>query len=279
MRFGGPLFAKVTNPDEWVAALRAKGYTAAYCPCSPQEVDATLAAYANAARAAGIVMAEVGAWSNPMSPDEAKRKEAVRLCQERLALADRIGARCCVNISGSRGQRWDGPDPANYAPETFDAVVGMVREIIDAVHPTRTFYTLETMPWMLPDSTESYERLLKAIDRPAFAVHFDPVNLICSPARYYGSGALIREFMARLGPRIRSCHAKDIILAERLTTHLDETRPGTGGLDYRAFLTGLAGLEPEVPLLMEHLPAEADYDLAAVYIRGVATEVGVKLAP
>jgi hypothetical protein len=30
-------------------------------------------------------------------------------------------------------------------------VVAVVRDIMDAVKPTRAFYTLETMPWMYPD--------------------------------------------------------------------------------------------------------------------------------
>ena len=73
-------------------------------------------------------------------------------------MADEIGARCCVNIAGSRGAKWDGPHPADLTPETFDLIVQSVREIIDAVKPTRAFYTLETMPWMYPDSADSYLR-------------------------------------------------------------------------------------------------------------------------
>jgi len=277
MRLGGPLFAKSATPDEWLAALRAKGYTAAFCPCGPKDGDATLAAYAAAAQRAGVIIAEVGAWSNPLSRDEKTRHAALALCQERLALAERIGARCCVNIAGSRGTRWDGPHPDNYTADTFDLIVETVRAIIDAVKPTRTFYTLETMPWMLPDSTESYRLLLRAIERAAFAVHFDPVNLICSPQRYCATGELIREFIARLGPHIRSCHAKDIVLADKLTTHLDEARPGLGGLDFRTFLRELARLDPDMPLLLEHLKTEEEYDLAAAHIRTVAAEVGVGL--
>ncbi len=224
-----------------------------------------------------MVIAEVGAWSNPLSRDEAERAAALEKCKNRLALADRVGARCCVNISGSRGMRWDGPDPANLTPETFDMVVASVREIIDAVKPSRTFYTLETMPWMFPDSVESYARLLAAVDRERFAVHFDPVNLICSPQRYAQSGAMIREFVEKLGPHIRSCHAKDVLLAGKLTVHLDEVRPGLGALDYRAFLGALSGLDPDTPLMLEHLPNEAEYDLAAAHLRRVAEEVGVPL--
>ena len=69
-----------------------------------------MAAYVRAAREADIVIAEVGAWSNPISPDEGTRQQAIRHCQEQLALADRVGARCCVNIAGSRSPDWAGPD-------------------------------------------------------------------------------------------------------------------------------------------------------------------------
>jgi sugar phosphate isomerase/epimerase len=161
--------------------------------------------------------------------------------------------------------------------ETFDLIVQTVREIIDAVQPKRTFYTLETMPWMYPDSADSYLELIRAIDRERFAVHLDVVNLICSPQRFFGNAALIGECVAKLGPQIKSCHAKDIALADRLTVHLDEVRPGLGGLDYRTLLLELNGLDPDLPLMLEHLPTEQEYGEAAGFVRTVAREVGVEL--
>ena len=269
MRLGGPIFGDTSTPELWVTAVRSQGYRAAYCPIDAAADDARVRAYAEAAAEADIVIAEVGAWSNPLSLNAHTRRDAIALCQKQLGLADRIGARCCVNIAGSRGEQWDGPHPDNLTPETFDLIVETVREIIDVVQPTRTFYTLETMPWAYPDDANSYLELIKAIDRPAFAVHFDPVNLISSPQRYYGNKAFLRECFAKLGPWIKSCHAKDILLAPRLTVHLDEVRPGLGHLDYAAFLSELRLLDAEIPLLLEHLPESAEYVLAAEYIRSV----------
>ena len=277
MRLGGPVFGETSSPESWIALVRAKGWRAAFCPLTPQADDAAVQDYARAAAEAGVVIAEVGAWSNPLSGDETERAAALAKCKRGLALAERVGARCCVNISGSRGIKWDGPDPANLTPETFDMIVASVREIIDAVRPSRTFYTLETMPWTYPDSVESYARLLAAVDRERFAVHFDPVNLVCSPQLYHNNGAMIREFVEKLGPRIRSCHAKDILLAEKLTVHLDEVRPGLGALDYRAYFQALNALDPDTPLMLEPLPDEAEDDLAAAHLRGVAGEAGVPL--
>lgn len=271
MRLGGPLLEPYAGPDEWIAALRKRGYAAAYCPVDEKASDDLVQAYERAAVGAGIVIAEVGAWSNPISPDETIRREAIQLCKERLALADRIGARCCVNVPGSRSTaHWYGPHADHYGKETFDLIVDTVRQIVDAVKPRRAFYTLEAMAWIPPDSADSYLALLAAIDRPQCAVHFDPVNIIWSPQRFYQNGAVIREFVAKLGPRIKSCHAKDIALSNDLTVHLDEVRPGLGNLDYRVFLQELKTLDTDTPLMLEHLKGEEEYRLAAEYIRGLA---------
>lgn len=278
MRLGGPVFDKFETPEQWISALRTLGYRAAYCPVGSNVDDATVRAFEDAAKAEGIVIAEVGAWSNPMGPDETARNTALDHCQRQLALADRIGALCCVNIAGSRGTQWDGPDPANLTPETFDLIVETVRKIIDAVKPARTYYALETMPWMYPDSPESYVQLIKAIDRAQFAAHLDPVNLVCSPQRYYGNAALIRECFAAFGSHIKSCHGKDIILRPALTTHLDEIRPGLGGLDYPVYLQEIEKLGTDTPLMLEHLEKPEDYTEAATHVRNAAQKTGIPLS-
>lgn len=277
MRLGGPVFKEFADPHAWAREVAKLGYRAAYCPVELNADDGAVRAYAQAAERADIVIAEVGAWCNPLSTDERTRAEALAKCTSALLMADKIGARCAVNIAGSRGAKWDGPEKRNLTSETFDMIVHCVRDIIDAVRPTHAWYTLETMPWIYPDSADSYLRLLKAIDRKAFAVHFDPVNLVSSPQRYFENGSLIRDFFARLGPYIRSCHAKDILLGTNLTVHLDEVRLGTGGLDYGVFLREAAKLEGDTPVMLEHLPKEQDYRLAAEHIRAVAREEGVAL--
>ncbi|MFH0930996.1 MAG: TIM barrel protein [Candidatus Zixiibacteriota bacterium] len=275
MRLGGPIYDNCNTPEGWVETIRRCGYTAAFCPTV--RAKEALKTYCKVAIRAGIVIAETGAWSNPLSKDAEEKKKALLYCQEQLLLADEIGARCCVNISGSRGKQWDGHDPKNFTKETFDLIVETVREIIDAVKPKRSFYTLETMPWMYPNSAKSYLALIKAVDRKSFAVHFDPVNLINSPEKYYATGKLIRDFVAKLGPYIRSCHAKDISLSGKLTVHLDEVRPGLGNLDYATYLTEIEKLDPDTSLMLEHLSTTEEYVLAADFIRQKAQEVGVHL--
>ncbi len=277
MRLGGPLFHPYHSPEEWVAVVQRYRYRAVYCPVDGSASLETIRQYEIAAQQADLIIAEVGAWSNPLSPDEQERQKALTLCKQALALADEIGALCAVNISGSRGEKWDGPDPRNLTAETFEMIVLTVRDILDSVKPRRAYYTLEPMPWMYPDSVDHYLDLIRAIDRPMFGVHLDPVNLINSPQRYFENARLLQDCFERLGPWIKSCHAKDIVLRPHLTTHLDEVRPGLGGLDYRVFLREASRLPQDVPLMLEHMTEESDYLLAAQYIRQIASEEGLPL--
>jgi sugar phosphate isomerase/epimerase len=133
------------------------------------------------------------------------------------------------------------------------------------------------MPWSYPDSVDSYLKLIKAIDRKQFGVHLDPMNLVTSPQIYYRNGEMIRDCFRRLGPQIRSCHAKDITLREdNSTPQFDEIVAGKGNLDYTTFLTELAKLK-DVPLMLEHLNSAEEYYQAAAYIRSVGKSVNIAL--
>ncbi len=278
MRLGGPVLQPTDSPEAWVEALRRRGYRAAFCPVGADADAATVNAYVSAAAAADIVIAEVGAWSNPLSDDPAERAAALDKCRRQLDLADRVGARCCVNIAGSRNpEKWDGSHPDNLTEETFERIVQSVREIVDSVQPTRTFYTLETMPWIEPISPDGYLDLIRAVDRERFAVHLDPVNIINCPERLYRNGALIRDCFDKLGPYIKGCHAKDVHQTGHFLFHVEETRIGTGVLDYHEFMRGVARLAPDTPVLLEHLKSEEDYAAAAAHVRRVAAEEGIEL--
>jgi sugar phosphate isomerase/epimerase len=278
IRLGGPVFEKYNSPEEWIASLKKLGYRAAYCPVSPGADFNLIKAYQTAAAKNDIVIAEVGAWSNPIDPDKKTADEAIQKCIDSLVLADQIGANCCVNISGSRNlKNWAGPHNDNLIEATFDLIVETTRKIIDAVKPTHTWFALEAMPWAYPDSADSYLRLIKAIDRERFGVHIDPVNLVTSPQIYFRNGEMIRDCFKKLGPNIRSCHAKDITLREdNYIPQLDEIIAGKGNLDYPVYLTELAKLK-EVPLMMEHLATAEEYVLAAEYIRSVGKSMNIEL--
>lgn len=276
MRLGGPVFADHDAPDEWIEALDDRGYGAAYCPVAPDADPETVRAYREAAADADVVIAEVGAWGlNPVSPDPDERAAAIADCARHLELADAVGANCAVSVAGSRGDSWVAPHPENFDERTFELVVESVREIVDTAAPDSASYTLEAMPAMVPDSVESYRRLLDAVDRDAFAVHFDPVNLVGSPRSYADTADLVERFVDEFGDAIQCVHLKDVAMGSDPLVHLSEVPPGEGGLDYRALLRALDDLDDDLPIMLEHLDGPEAYERAAAHVRRVADDVGV----
>lgn len=266
------------DPYAFARAHRDYGYGAAYVPEVRLDDRERLRAIEQAFTAEDVVLAEIGIWRNLVSPDDAVRKANLAYAVERLAIADAVGAGCAVSYIGSFRAGTDyGPAAENMGPEAFDASVETVRYLLDTVQPRRAKFALEMMQYSLPDSIDSYVELIRAIDRPMFGAHFDPVNLIMTPRVYFDNGALIRACFDKLGQWVVSCHAKDITLHHQAALHLDEVQIGEGVLDYRTYLGELARMPREVPLMLEHLKGE-EYAVARDRIFAVGAAIGVDFA-
>ena len=277
IRLGGPVFGKHDDPRELARAHRALGYSAAYCPEVKIEEARRIRAIEDAFKAETVVISEGGAWVNLLDPDGDKRSKNFDYVASRLALADAVGAICCVDIAGSYNPTvWYGPHPKNLSREFFDATVENCRKLLDQVKPKRTKFCIEMMSSSVPDSADSYVRLIQAVDRKAFGVHIDVCNIISSPERFYNPGAFIRETISKLAPWILSCHAKDLEWRPEMNLHFVEVIPGRGSVDYRAYLEAVAALPHETPLMLEHLSKAEEYTEGTAYIRKVATEAGVE---
>jgi sugar phosphate isomerase/epimerase len=245
MRLGGPIFKKVSSFEEEVALHKKLGFGAAYCkyiegPAQREEYK----------------QAEFGAYGlNILDTDKTLRQKNIDEICKRLEHADEMGARCCVIHGGSfETGGWGNANPLNMSEKSFAETVAIVQGILDKVKPAITRLVMETESYLLPDSPEVYARLIEAIDRPGFAVHLDPVNIIASPRRYYYNGQFIKRCFALLGPWIVSCHAKDLNMPPKhATVQIDETYIGNGVLDYDTYLKEIDKLKPPPTLMIEHL--------------------------
>jgi sugar phosphate isomerase/epimerase len=276
IRLGAPVFNAPADPDELALAHRQLGYRAAYCPSIPltdaERIRDTEQAFARH----DVAIAEVGRWVNLMDADAGRREANLKTVTEGLALADAVNARCCVDIAGSLNPDvWYGPDARNVSCEFFDAAVENARKIIDAVQPKRARFAYEMMGWALPDSADTCLQMLKAVDRQAFAVHLDPCNLVNSPRRFYHNAALINECFDKLGPHIVSCHAKDLRWNVEMNVHFQEVTLGEGQLDYVTYLQRLARLPGDVPLMVEHMKGEKEYNQSREHLFKLAREIGI----
>jgi sugar phosphate isomerase/epimerase len=276
LRLGGPIFLDSEDPGELAREHRRLGYRAAYAPKVELKDKDRIKAIIEEFAAQDVALAEVGAWVNMLDPDLEKRRKNMSYVQERLALAEELGTRCCVDIAGSYDPKvWYGPNPKNISQEFIDATVENCRKLIDAVSPKRTKFSIEMMPFNFPSGPDDYLKLLRGVDRKAFAVHLDVCNVMNSPERMYHNGAVIRECFRKLGPRIASCHAKDLNWEDYVQVCLREVIPGRGQIDYKAYLSELAKLPVDAPLMLEHLRTAEEYAEGRSYIQGVARELGL----
>jgi sugar phosphate isomerase/epimerase len=277
MRLGGPVFIKSADPAAQAQAHRDLGYRAAYAPNDLTVADRErVAAIVREFGRRDVAIAEVGAWKNMLDPDAEKRRANLTYVTERLALAEALGARNCVDIAGSFNPKvWFGQDPKNLSAAFFDATVENCRKVIDGVKPVRAKFTIEMMPWSLPGTPADYLKLIRAVDRKAFGVHMDVCNTMSSPERLYNNAAVIEECFRMLGRWIVSCHAKDLQWGPGYQVNIQEVIPGTGVIDYKTYLRELSRLPVDAPLMLEHLHGEEEYTKGRRYIQGVAKSLGL----
>lgn len=280
IRLGGPVFLKSEDPDDLAREYRRLGYSAATCPKATADDTARVGAIVKAFAAHDVVIAEVGAWVNMLDPDSEKRRKNLKYVTDRLALAEAVGARCCVDIAGSYHPTvWYGLSPKNYTQTAFDATVENCRSVIDAIKPTRTKFSIEMQVGLQPQGLDGYVKLIKAVDRKSFGVHLDVCNGIDSPDVFYRNGDYIRECFRKLGPWVLSCHAKDLAwVPDGYNLHFAEVIPGRGEVDYRVYLSELAKMPVETPLILEHLKDAEQYEEGKKHILKVGAELGLSFA-
>ena len=259
MRLGTSSPLNHNSPEEWAQNQVKLGCSTVVFPLSCNDDEKKIIAYKDAADKAGITIAEVGIWRNALAADPDERKANMDYCVNQLRLADFLNARCAVNVAGSFGPRWDGGYKANFTDEAWKKTVAMVQEIIDRATVKNTYFTLEPMPWMVPTGPREYLRLIEAVDRDRFAIHMDIINMISSAERYFHAEEFIDECALLLGKQIRSCHIKDVHMDERYTIRLEECGPGDGEFPLRYYVEKMNELDPDMPVILEHLNTDEQY--------------------
>ena len=279
MRLGAPVFIKTNDPEAYVAEHARKGYRAANCPGWISAEDSVLCGdFRRALERHDVVLAEVGIWRNVLSKNPEEAKAALDYSIHRLATAEELGARCAVNIVGSWCEEyWAGPHEAHYTDDFFNAAVEAARFVIDAVKPKRTRMSFEIMPYQFIDSAEEYMRFLRALDRDAAGIHYDPANSISNPRLLYYNTEFFQRELKILGNAIVSIHLKDLRLnPKEFTVNIQEVIIGKGSINYVNLLRLIDMLPSDTPGMLEHLEGEAQYDEAASTLRMFAAKAGVR---
>ena len=267
MRLGVSSSLTVSSPKEWAKAHSDLGLKSVVFPLNCEAPDSLVDEYVQAAKEYDLLIAEVGIWRNGLSKDQAERKKNIDYSIGQLRLADRIGAKCCVNVAGTTGPIWDGGYKENFSKELWDETVKTVRTIIDAVNPTNTYFSLEPMPWMIPTGPEEYLKLIEDVDRERFAVHMDIINMINCPDRYFFHDDFLDKTFGLLKDKIRSCHLKDILLLDDFTFQLRECACGEGTFNLEKYTSLATDIDPDMPMIIEHLNSDEEYVKSVKYVQ------------
>ena len=269
MRLGTSSPLEHNSPEEWAENQVRLGCRCVNFPLNFNDPEDMIIRYRDEASKHDLLIAEVGIWRNALSPDSAERKKNMDYCIRQLRLADFLGARCAVNVAGAFGQRWDGHYKENFSANAWKETVRMVREIIDTADVKNTYFTLEPMPWMIPTGPDEYLKLIEMVDRERFAVHMDIINMTNSAERYFNAEEFIDEVTEKLGNRIRSCHIKDVHLKEEYTFQLEECAPGKGEFPLRYYVQKMSSIDPDMPVILEHLNTDEEYIRYMGYLKEV----------
>ncbi len=85
--------------------------------------------------------------------------------------------------------------------------VDSIQHIIDEANPVNTKFSIEPMPWMIPTGPDEYLRLIGDVDREAFGVHMDLINMVNCPQRYFFAEEFMEEcFFEAEGKDIKLPH-------------------------------------------------------------------------
>lgn len=276
MRIGLSSPLRHETPQEWAAQMVELGCKAIVFPLDYTAPENLIADYVDAAKMHDLTIAEVGIWRNVFAIDRNEREEARKRAVGQLRLADQIGAECCVNVAGTfGGPVWDGGYKENYSREAWDLIVSYTQGLLDEVKPVRTKYSIEPMPWMYPTSPDECLKLLSEVDRQAFGIHLDVVNMINTPERYFFSDDFIQECFDKLGSLVCSCHLKDIRLREELTFQLEETFCGNGTLNIEKYISLMNQYNPDMPVIIEHLNTDEEYRDSLQYVKERLKKAGL----
>ena len=87
MKLGISMNFSHSNPEEWAKKYREAGLSSVVFPCNYTAEITKVDAYVEACKAYELTIAEVGAWSNPLSLDPVEKKKNFEYCQHQLELA------------------------------------------------------------------------------------------------------------------------------------------------------------------------------------------------
>ncbi|MFW6598380.1 sugar phosphate isomerase/epimerase family protein [Propionibacteriaceae bacterium Y2011] len=231
----------------------------------------------------------VGVNANLASIDPAARAEGLERIRAAIPAAQALDTTMIQSGAGTNSPTATShysPHPDNYSDRAREGLIEALSTIAPEIADAGLLYSLECHLLTTMRSVEVIREVLDAVDSDVIVANFDPVNMLDSPTAVYDNAARMAHMVdvmvptdgpSRYGP---TSHIKDVVLHDKLVSHIDEVAPGKGVLDLDAFFAAATklptGRRNGTALIVEHLGPDASYE-GIDLVREAAIARGVEL--
>jgi len=288
--------------EECVKRIKADGFT-----CAALEIDFTdmdnnidtldkkkCKKIRDAFRDENLLIAVISADGNLVHADPDKRKKNIERVKTLIKFSHDLGCSYVVSESGTFNptRNWI-YHPKNDTEEAYEETLKTIIDIVKYAYDYGAVFLIEVYINSVINSVESVQRLFADVNHKSLGLLMDPANYfnLCNLDRM--DSELDRMFDA-LGDKVKVAHAKDIKKADDMTAKHDEINlknsrniertfinsggvelngPGLGVLNYNKFLNRLYRIDPNIPLIVEHLDFD-DIKRAKKFVDEKLKEIG-----
>jgi len=212
---------------------------------------------------------------NMIHPDMAERIRMHKWLINQMETAERVG---CPIVTGHVGSRAPGavhPHPENWTKETWDMSVREVKKFIKDTSGLKTVIAFEPNDMVQLNNPWACRRFIDDVGSDRVKICLDPANMT-NQAFHYRMTEYINACYDLIGEDTYICHAKDIMLENKLHPSFVEVPVGQGAMDYETHLVRMSRMNHTRVLLIEHMKME-EYPVAKRYIEELAKNLGIEL--
>ena len=220
----------------------------------------------------GKSMALIGAYFNPVHPNEAKIQKGIDVFSDYLSLTSHLGCDVVGSETGSyMGDPW-GYHPDNRTAEAQTRVVEVFAALADTAVQYGARVGIEGAFNHVCHTPDVLFDVIKRINRDHVGVIFDLYNYL-DISNYLDAYSILARGHELFGKDIILYHLKDFKLSDG---KLLQCAVGDGILDYERIISEIYSVNPDATLVFEGT-ADADIAASAAYIRKIIAKTTEKI--
>lgn len=227
----------------------------------------------------------ISGYQNIVHPDLDERKKRIENLKEIIRWSHELGSPMVASETGTFNPDSDWVHhPKNRTEEGFEIARDIIGEIAQVAQENGSKFLIETYINNVISTTAETERVLREVNNPALELVMDPTNYF-DGINIDDMDGVINDIFDTVPNKFRIAHAKDVKRSKDSTEKhasigddsaseahtyrgvgdIELPAPGHGDLNYALYLKRLSELDPDIPLIVEHLD-EDDVPRAKKYV-------------